>query len=159
MYVNLLLTLMEKNNHIKKDILFDIRLNSSFTRSKVQLSKINILNIESYGRWKLVKNGTNVKIPDNTNYVDGPNSFIGELHYFFGVGFKTGKRLIVMPMIETPILALLPFNHIKSTHSYLNTRARPFLLRVRFMFLEKGSKSCPKVSNPMGIDPNGNLNQ
>ena len=98
------------------------------------------------------------QIPGNTDYVDGPNSFIGELHYFFGVGFKTGKRLIVMPMIETPILALLPFNHIKSTHSYLNTRARPFLLRVRFMFLKKGSKSCPKVFNPMGIDPNGNLN-
>tara|TARA_B100000809_G_scaffold261477_1_gene310480 strand:+ start:1193 stop:2005 length:813 start_codon:yes stop_codon:yes gene_type:complete len=97
------------------------------------------------------------KIPTNNAYVDGPNSFIGELHYFFGIGFKTGKRLIVMPMIETPILALLPFNHIKSTHSYFNTRARPFLLRVRFMFLKKGSKSCPKVFNPEGIDPNGNL--
>jgi len=55
------------NHNAKKDMLFDIRLNSSFTRSKVQLSKINILNIESYGRWKLVKNGTIVKIPDNTN--------------------------------------------------------------------------------------------
>jgi hypothetical protein len=96
------------------------------------------------------------KIPTNDDYVDGPNSFIGELHYFFGIGFKTGKRLIVMPMIETPILALIPFNHIKSTHSYFNTRARPFLIRVRFMFLKKGSKSCPAVYNPMGIDPNGN---
>lgn len=96
-------------------------------------------------------------IPTNDDYVDGPNSFIGELHYFFGIGFKTGKRLIVMPMLETPILAIMPFNHIKSTHSYFNTRARPFLLRVRFMFLKKGSKSCPAVFNPMGIDPNNNL--
>jgi hypothetical protein len=56
------------NNIAKKDMLFDIRLNSRFTRSKVQLSKINILNTESYGRWKLVKNGTIVKIPLNDNY-------------------------------------------------------------------------------------------
>jgi hypothetical protein len=62
------------NHNAKKDMLFDIRLNSSFTRSKVQLSKINILNIESYGRWKLVKNGTIVKIPDNTLNTEVPIS-------------------------------------------------------------------------------------
>ena len=61
------------------------------------------------------------QIPTNDNYVAGPDAFLGELHYFFGIGFKTGKRLIIMPMIETPILALLPFNHIKSTHPYYNT--------------------------------------
>lgn len=94
-------------------------------------------------------------IPEK-DYVDGPSSFLGELHYFFGIGFKTGKRLIIMPMVETPIFAILPFNHIVSTHPYFNTRARPFLIRVRFMFLKKGSKSCPAVYNPMGIDPNGN---
>jgi len=97
------------------------------------------------------------QIPENEDYVAGPNAFLGELHYFFGIGFKTGKRLIIMPIIETPILALMPFNHIVSTHPYNNTRARPFLLRVRFMFLKKGSKSCPAVFNPMGIDPNNNL--
>lgn len=97
------------------------------------------------------------QIPTNDDYVTGPNAFVGELHYFFGIGFKTGKRLIVMPIIETPILALFPFNHIVATHPYYNTRTRPFLLRVRFMFLKKGSKSCPAVFNPMGIDPNNNL--
>ena len=94
-------------------------------------------------------------IPNNEDYKDGPNSFLGEMHYFFGMGFKKG-RLIIMPIVETPILALFPFNHIVSTHPYYNTRARPWLIRVRFMFLKKGSKSCPAVYNPMGIDPNGN---
>ena len=61
-----------------------------------------------------------------------------------------------MPIIETPIFAIFPFNHIVSTHQYNNTRFRPILLKVRFMFLKKGSKSCPAVFNPMGIDPNGN---
>lgn len=94
-------------------------------------------------------------IPVNVEYHDGPSSFLGEIHYFFGMGFKTG-RMIIMPIVETPILALFPFNHIVSTHPYYNTRARPWLIRVRFMFLKKGSKSCPAVFNPMGIDPNGN---
>jgi len=90
------------------------------------------------------------------DYVSGPNSILGEMHYFFGMGFKTGKRLIIMPIIETPILAIYPFNHIVSTHPYFNTRFRPIIFRVRFMFLKKGSKSCPAVFDPMGIDPNNN---
>ncbi len=102
------------------------------------------------------KGETNLQIPGNENYTDGPASLLGELHYFFGIGFKTKGRMIIMPMIETPILALLPFNHINSTHDYSNTKHRPFLIRVRFMFLKKGSVSCPAVFNPMGIDPNGN---
>lgn len=91
------------------------------------------------------------------DWVEGPNSLLGELHYFFGMGFKTEGRVIIMPMIETPILALYPFNHIVSTHPYFNGRFRPILFRVRIMFLSKDSKSCPKVYNPMGIDPNNNL--
>lgn len=95
------------------------------------------------------------KIPNNSSYQDGPSSILGEMHYFFGIGFKTGKRLIVMPIVETPIFAIFPFNHIVSTHQYSNTRFRPIMLKVRFMFLKKGSKSCPKVYNPMGISPEG----
>lgn len=81
------------------------------------------------------------------------SDFVGELHYFFGMGFKTGKRLIIMPIIETPIFAIYEFNHIKSTHNYFNTRSRPFIIKIRFMILKKGSKSCPPVYNPMGITP------
>lgn len=81
------------------------------------------------------------------------SDFVGEIHYFFGIGFKTGKRLIIMPMLETPIFALYEFNHIKSTHDYFNTRSRPLIFKIRFMFLKKGSTSCPAVYNPMGIDP------
>jgi hypothetical protein len=96
------------------------------------------------------------EIPTNADYTNGPDAFLGELHYFFGIGFKTKGRVIIMPIIETPILALFPFNPIKSTHPYFNGRHRPFLLKVRFMFLKRGSKSCPAVYNPMGIDPKGN---
>ena len=120
-----------------------------------QLFYVNGLGLNA--DYHLLKSrGINSQVPSNENYTDGPSSFLGELHYFFGIGFKTKGRLIIMPIIETPILALFPFNHIKSTHNYNNTRHRPFLIRVRFMLLKKGSKSCPAVYNPMGIDPNGN---
>jgi hypothetical protein len=81
------------------------------------------------------------------------SDFVGEIHYFFGMGFKTGSRLMIMPMIETPIFSIYEFNHIKSTHDYFNTRSRPIIFRIRFMILKKTSTSCPKVYNPMGIDP------
>ncbi len=81
------------------------------------------------------------------------SDFVGEIHYMFGVGFKTGKRLIIMPTIQTPIFAIYEFNHVKSTHNYFNTRSRPIILSVRFMILKKTSTSCPKVYDPMGIDP------
>ena len=100
------------------------------------------------------RNGS-LALPNNN--FDFPSSFLSEIHYFFGMGFKTGKRLIVMPIIETPIFAAYPFNHIVSTHNYFNTRSRPLILRIRFMFLKKGSSSCPPVFNPMGMDPNNNL--
>ncbi|MCO6498941.1 MAG: hypothetical protein J5I47_01005 [Vicingus serpentipes] len=106
--------------------------------------------------YAIIKGRTPTPAIPEIDFKDGPNDILGELHYFFGMGFKTKGRLIIMPIIETPILALYPFNHIVSTHPYFNTRARPIILRVRFMFLKQGSKSCPKVFNPMGIDPNGN---
>ena len=100
--------------------------------------------------YAIVTGRTQTPLIPGVEYNEGED-LLGELHYFFGVGFKTSKRLIIMPMIETPILAIYPFNHIESTHSYFNTRARPLVFKVRFMFLKKGSKSCPPVYNPAGL--------
>jgi len=107
--------------------------------------------------YAIIKGRTPTPSIPNLSYTDGPGTILGEMHYFFGMGFKTGKRLIIMPMIETPIFAIYPFKHIISTHPYFNSRARPFIIKIRFMLLKKGSKSCPAVYNPMGIDPNNNL--
>lgn len=43
-----------------EDVIFDIRLNSAYQRSKIKIEKINIINKESIGivLWKLVKNAT-----------------------------------------------------------------------------------------------------
>ena len=108
--------------------------------------------------YAFIKGRTATPAIPTLDFKDGPSDLLGEMHYFFGMGFKTG-RMIIMPMIETPILALYPFNHIKSTHPYFNTRARPVILKIRFMFLKKGSKSCPAVQgNPFGVDYSNGVN-
>ncbi len=82
-----------------------------------------------------------------------PQNLSLQLHYFFGIGFVSAdKKRIIIPMIETPVLNILPFTHIVSTHPYFNTRFRPILLTVRFLFLRQ-NKSCPPVYNPAGIGP------
>lgn len=102
--------------------------------------------------YHIIKGRTATPAIPTLTYENGPSDILGEMHYFFGMGFKKG-RMIIMPIIETPILALYPFNHIVSTHPYYNSRARPIILRIRFMFLKKGSKSCPAVNgNPFGYD-------
>jgi hypothetical protein len=157
-YTNDVLTTSSTTEGSYRDHLISAHFNLGFRfDASESLFYVNGLGLNA--DYHLIKGRTPTpEIPGNTDYVAGPNTFLGELHYFFGIGFKASKRLIIMPIIETPILAMLPFNHIKSTHPFSRTRARPFLLKIRFMFLKKGSKSCPKVSNPMGIDPNGNLN-
>lgn len=50
-----------------EDIVFDIKLNSAYSRSKVKLEKINIVNTETNGvvSWKLIKNGTILNLQDD----------------------------------------------------------------------------------------------
>ncbi len=82
-----------------------------------------------------------------------PDNFVIQMHYFFGMGFvSASKKTIIMPMIETPVVNFLPFTHIVSTHPYFNTRFRPIMLTVRFLFLRQ-NKSCPPVYNPAGVGP------
>ena len=51
----------KKINHLtKNDVVFDIKLNPTFIRSKIKIEKINIINKETNGivLWKLLKNAT-----------------------------------------------------------------------------------------------------
>lgn len=54
-----------------QDVIFDIKLNSAYSRSKVKLEKITIVNKESTGivMWKLIKNGTLVDQATDTDVV------------------------------------------------------------------------------------------
>ena len=155
-YINDVLTTTTeaKGNYSDHLISGHFNIGYRFDRSD---TKFYVNGIGANFDYAFIKSRSGTPAIPTLSYSEGTGSMLGELHYFFGMGFKTGKRLIIMPIVETPIFAVLPFNHIISTHDYFNSRARNLIIRVRFMFLKKGSKSCPAVYNPMGIDPNNNL--
>lgn len=78
-----------------------------------------------------------------------------QLHYKFGFGIRAKERLLIVPTLEMPVFNILAFTHIVSTHPYFNSRYRPMLLSVRFMFIRKAKNDCPPVYNPAGIGPDG----
>jgi hypothetical protein len=76
-----------RDNHFRKinetnpmDVLFDIRLNDVYKRSKIKLEKIHIINKETTGivLWKLIRNG---KIQEIENLVAGAGAGNGGTEY------------------------------------------------------------------------------
>ena len=66
-----------------------------------------------------------------------PGTFLAQLHYRFGFGFKVRSGLFIVPSIETPILTVVPFDDGKSTLQYFSSRYRPLLISIRIMLLDK----------------------
>ncbi|QOI90185.1 hypothetical protein QKU58_gp146 [Pyramimonas orientalis virus] len=58
------------NDESPEDVVFDIRLNPTYKRSKIKLEKISIINLETNGivLWKLYRNGLVQNNSDNTDY-------------------------------------------------------------------------------------------
>ena len=90
--------------------------------------------------WKFTeKQKENIK-PNNTK------SFLFSFHLKFGYGMKFQNRLFIIPSIETPILNLLEWENGKSNYSIFNSRYRPFIMRVKILWLKRPSKrDCPPV--------------
>lgn len=87
-----------------------------------------------------------------------PSGFVANLHYKIGYGFKVSDRLMIIPSLETPVLDLFPFEFPKSTLGYHNSRYRPLIFSVRFLFLHPTGVECPPVYTPDfpgGIIPEG----
>jgi len=62
------------------------------------------------------------------------NNLQGQLHAKVGFGFKPESGVMIIPSIETPILNIQPFEDGKSTLPYFNSRYRPIIISVRFLF-------------------------
>ena len=91
---------------------------------------------------------------DNTT----PSKFVANFHYKLGYGFKVSDKLMIIPALETPVLNLYPFEFPKSTLPYHNSRYRPLIFSVRFLFLRPTGVECPPVYTPDfpdGIIPEG----
>ena len=79
-----------------------------------------------------------------------PDNMRLQLHYKLGWGIKVNKWLMVIPTVETPILNIIKFEDFKSTHLHFNSRYRPLIGTVRFLFMRDSNKvECPPVyGNP-----------
>jgi hypothetical protein len=67
-------------------------------------------------------------------------------HLKIGYGFKVKKTLFVIPTIESPFLTLKKWEQGKSTYGIFNSRYRPLIFKVRFIWLKKlGKGKCPEA--------------
>jgi len=76
-------------------------------------------------------------------YQEEPSKLMGGLHYKFGLGFKFGKKMYIIPSIEIPLLNAWKWEGGRSTVGYFNSRYRPLIVSVRFAWLR--TPDCPRV--------------
>ena len=68
------------------------------------------------------------------------------LHLKVGYGFKVKKTLFIVPTIESPFLTLKKWEQGKSTYGIFNSRYRPLIFKLRFIWLKKlGKGKCPEA--------------
>ena len=88
--------------------------------------------------FKLFEEGT--PLPNNTDRLTIA------FHLKVGYGFKVKKTLFVIPTMESPFLTLKKWEQGKSTYGIFNSRYRPLIFKVRFIWLKKlGKGKCPKA--------------
>ena len=67
-------------------------------------------------------------------------------HLKVGCGFKVKKTLFIIPTMESPFLTLKKWEQGKSTYGIFNSRYRPLIFKVRFIWLKKlGKGKCPEA--------------
>lgn len=66
-----------------------------------------------------------------------PTDFPIQAHYKFGIGWKPEPGIFIMPMIETPLLNLLPWEGLQGTLPYYTGQFRPWLISLRIQWLSK----------------------
>ena len=88
--------------------------------------------------FKLFEEGT--PLPNNTDRLTMA------FHLKVGYGFKVKKTLFVIPTMESPFLTLKKWEQGKSTYGIFNSRYRPLIFKVRFIWLKKlGKGKCPEA--------------
>ncbi len=88
--------------------------------------------------FKLFEEGT--PLPNNTGRLTIA------FHLKVGYGFKVKKTLFVIPTMESPFLTLKKWEQGKSTYGIFNSRYRPLIFKVRFIWLKKlGKGKCPEA--------------
>ena len=103
------------DSDITQDVVFDIKLNSDYIRSKIKIEKINIINTQSNGivLWKLLKNADLLNNADNTTSSSTytTNSIVDLLSldttqsYVAGSGFELTNYKIIDPSNQGTLIS------------------------------------------------------
>ncbi|MBK9762931.1 MAG: hypothetical protein IPO87_06100 [Flavobacteriales bacterium] len=73
-----------------------------------------------------------------------PPNLITQLHVKVGYGFKVTGNLLVIPALETPVFSITPKDIGAGQLQWFNSRYRPLILSVRFLFLRaRDGFKCP----------------
>jgi len=73
-----------------------------------------------------------------------PPNLITQLHVKVGYGFKVTGNLLVIPALETPVFNITPKDIGAGQLQWFNSRYRPLILSVRFLFLRaRDGFKCP----------------
>lgn len=135
-----------------------INSEGTFTDNFV-VANFNANVVKSFNDWFFIQNSLGINVDysfsrkTSYTYQDGgdfvlpthqsPKKIIASLHYKFGLGFRVSKRLILIPMVETPILNGYEFEKGRSTLPYFSSRYRPLIFTLRIGLLK--DPKCPRV--------------
>jgi len=79
-----------------------------------------------------------------------------QAHYRLGFGWKPEAGIFIMPMIEVPVLNLLPWEGAKATLPYFTGRYSPVLITVRIQWLSKQpDRECDAKPGSVDLSKSG----
>ncbi len=82
-----------------------------------------------------------------------PATFNIQVHYELGVGFKVSDQLLIIPSLETPILAAYPIDEIRSGFQFFSAEYQPLIFKIGFAWLLKDPENCnaPTYNGPLSL--------
>lgn len=82
-----------------------------------------------------------------------PPNLITQLHVKLGYGFKVTGNLLIIPALETPVFSITPADKGFGQLQWFNSRYRPLILSVRFLFLRaRDGFKCPPPIKHNGME-------
>ena len=77
-----------------------------------------------------------------------PPQLLTQAHFKVGYGFKMNERLMIIPMLETPIFSITPADQGFGQLQWFNSLYRPVIFSVRFLWLRSPNGfDCPEVES------------
>lgn len=132
----------------------NVREKSIFKQNYLS-GNVNLNNIWQLSDKKFLQSSIGANMDLRVSQFEEPkplntDQLIFSFHLKVGYGIKISKTLFVIPTVETPLINVKKWEDGKSTYGIFDSRYRPFLFKLRFIWLKNlGKGDCPPVpTNP-----------